>query len=386
MDIQLTDEQEAAVNAAVMAALSGRCLTIGGYAGVGKTTLVKSIIQRLQSPKPPAKPLNVAVAAFTGKATSVLRRKGVLHAQTLHSLMYEVTEDEKKQPVFVRKAVLGEPGAPVHVVLIDEASMISQTLYDDLMFFGLPVIFIGDHGQLQPIGDDPGLMVNPEIRLEKIHRQAAGSPIIKAAHCFREGVPINWESVPPRCGLSRVSRNRIKDLCTKVDVILCGFNATRNRTNNDVRKLLGRQGKLVEGERLICLKNDRQRAVFNGMCFTVKKIVEPVSITNVEGKVYECWSVLVVDDDGRERPLSVYLISADEKANDINAKYWASDGDEYPVNFTVVDYGYCLTVHKSQGSSWSRVMVVDECHPEWDSKRWRYTAATRAERELIWVQ
>lgn len=386
MTIQLTEEQEAAVNAAVATAISGGQLTIGGYAGVGKTTLVKSIIERLQNPKPPAKPLNVAIAAFTGKAVSVLRRKGVPFAQTLHSLMYEVTENEKKQLVFVRKSVLGEEGRPVHVVIVDEASMISQALYDDLQFYRLPILWIGDHGQLQPIGDDPGIMRDPEIRLEKIHRQAAGSPIIKAAHCFREGLPINWESVPPGCGLSRIPRFRVKELVTKVDVILCGYNATRNRTNHTIRQLLGRTGELVDGERLICLRNDRQRAVFNGMCFTVKKVVEPVSITNVEGSLYECWSVVVVDDDNRERHLTVYLVSPDEKVAEINTKFWSNENDEYPVNFTVVDYGYCLTVHKSQGSSWNKVMVIDEVHPEWDAKRWRYTAATRAESELIWVQ
>ena len=49
------------------------------------------------------------------------------------------------------------------------------------------------------------------------------------------------------------------------------------------------------------------------------------------------------------------------------------------------DYGYVISCHKSQGSSWERVCVIEEACSLWDSKRWLYTAITRAEKELLIV-
>ena len=108
--------------------------------------------------------------------SQVLRQKGVEHAQTIHSLIYvpeEVPVPERKtrpdgsvfdatttKLVFTLRDQIDCEG-----VLIDEASMVSSELYDDLRTYCVPLVFVGDHGQLEPVGDDPGLMREPDYRL-----------------------------------------------------------------------------------------------------------------------------------------------------------------------------------------------------------------------------
>ena len=60
-------------------------------------------------------------------------------------------------------------------------SMISRKLYDDLKSFDLPILWVGDPGQLEPVGDDISLMKSPRIVLEQIHRQGEGSKILDLA-------------------------------------------------------------------------------------------------------------------------------------------------------------------------------------------------------------
>src|SRR5262249_13888327 len=141
-------------------------LTIGGYAGTGKTTL----ICRLAEMWPDA-----AVVTFSGKAASVLVEKGVAKARTIHSLIYIPLRGARGKGVrFQRRHTL--PG--VSVIIVDEASMINDELYDHLMTFRLPVLFVGDPGQLEPIGSKFNLMCNPHITLNEIHRQARENPIL----------------------------------------------------------------------------------------------------------------------------------------------------------------------------------------------------------------
>jgi exodeoxyribonuclease-5 len=158
----LTPEQQAVYEAAVK--LPRRQQTIGGYAGTGKTVLVPKFVQAFPSFK---------VCAFTGKAAHVLKDRGV-EATTIHSRIYNLLKDKDNKPLlkdgkpqFVRKSHLDCGG-----FIIDEASMIDAQLYRDLTSFGLPIIFLGDHGQLEPVGEDIYLMKNPDYRLEKVHRNA----------------------------------------------------------------------------------------------------------------------------------------------------------------------------------------------------------------------
>jgi exodeoxyribonuclease-5 len=89
------------------------------------------------------------------------------------------------------------------------------------------------------------------------------------------------------------------------------------------------------------------------------------------------------------------VVQIDGEDTQAEVKYWPPQfGAEETVDrrvlpkdskFTLWDWAYAITAHKSQGSQWRTVAVYDETHPEWDTKRWRYTAATRASERLIWI-
>lgn len=367
VQIQLTPEQEGAVSAAV-SCLSGEeaeNLTIGGYAGVGKTVLIRSIVERMSE-----KGKYIACVAFAGKAVSVLRKKGVHRAQTLHSLMYKPDKIDGKL-VFTKVLDLECDG-----VIVDEASMINSSLYDDLLSFGIPVVFIGDHGQLEPIGDNPGIMENPHIRLEKIHRQAEGSPILWLAHLFRQGKKPNWASIPKGEGIRAISKVEAMATCHQYDAVICGFNKTRRLICEQVRDNLGYTGDLVVGERLICLKNDRNSGFFNGQSFQVTAIGEKKRVYSGSGFV-DCVEADLRLEDGNERKkITIWLAKgADEKPE---------FGREQGV--ILCDYAYAITCHRAQGSQWDKVLIIEEVwRAKWSWQRWTYTATTRAAKELAWV-
>ena len=142
-------------------------ITLGGYAGTGKTTLIAALRKVLTANMPATK---VGFAAFTGKAALVLKSKLVQDKilrpgdsiSTLHSLMY-YSETGKGDVLKWRKRDL----LKVDIIIVDEASMVSEDIWNDLLSFGKPVLAVGDHGQLPPIGNNFNLMLDPEIKLDK---------------------------------------------------------------------------------------------------------------------------------------------------------------------------------------------------------------------------
>jgi ATP-dependent exoDNAse (exonuclease V) alpha subunit len=349
MTVELTDEQTIAVDAfAPVFAGRARRRSIGGYAGTGKTTVVKAIIDRYGAE-------NIAVCTPTGKAAHVLRAKGV-DAITLHSLIYLPRKSRNGDLQFVLRS-----GRPAEVVIVDEASMLSARLVNDLESKIRHVLYVGDHGQLEPIGDDPGIMRRPDVCLEQIHRQAEGSPIIQFAHHVRQGyLPASFGPEAHVTGLDEV--NDILDF----DIILCGYNDTRRKCNEWVRKHRGFTTKLPSiGEAVICLRNDRETQVWNGMTATVTRVDPARCVFDVD------------TDDGPRRGLRFDP-----------AQFGALttlDYEKARKGTTLWDWGYCITAHRSQGSSWQRVAVVEEIAASWSAARWRYTAATRAAKELRWI-
>lgn len=341
-------------------------MTFGGYAGTGKTTLVKELIRTVG---------NVAVVAFTGKAVSVLRRKGVSQAQTLHSLMYQVAgEDDEGDPIFKRRATLardddyGYHPAP-DLVIVDEASMINKRMHEDLEALARKILYVGDHGQLQPIGYDPGLMRDPIIKLEKIHRQAEGSEILHYAHHLREGKD-PFDVVQPTAESDVQIVNRWPDNLHEFDTVLVGFNGTRHYLNKLIREARGFSGVMPQrGETLLCLANNPGFGIFNGL---------QVTVNDCEPRDEETAWLWFTDFEGRDRHVPIYLpqFGSSEKFQ---------REELIRENYGLFDWGYALTVHKAQGSEWDKVCVIEKIHPGWGEARWRYTAATRAAKKLTYV-
>jgi len=346
-----TPDQCDAIERAVHAVKTRRKLfRIGGYAGTGKTTIAKSIIAELGRKV-------CAPCAFTGKAASVLRSKG-LDATTIHRAIYSF--DPSKQRFFLRTRVDAD------YFLLDEASMVNATQWEDMCSFGKPIIAIGDPGQLQPVGKDPKLMVNPDIVLTQIHRQDAGSAIIQFATHVRSGFRIRQGTK----GEVTIGDSRLfRDSFQWADILLCGMNKTRVRANNDVRKLLfgsDAKHKLIQGDRIICLKNDNALGVNNGEIFTVH------AIKSVTRDAFICD---LVDCDGEMRhDMEVLKVAFGVPKPD--KKLFAER------EVLIADYGYCTSVHKFQGSEADKVAVLSEQCDLWCPVRWSYTAITRAAKEL----
>jgi len=338
---------------------------LGGYAGTGKTTLVKTLLKELKLLQH-----RVIVCAFTGKAVHVLQKKGIT-AQTLHSLMYNVEVDPKTGEVsFYRRDFL--ESSPT-LIIVDEASMISTDLYYDLKSFGKLLLFVGDPGQLEPVGDNPNLMLSPDFVLQTIHRQAQNSPIITLATKVRQGGKIDYCKSEALNVLTKGATDI--GAAVKADQLLCATNKVRNNMNNSIRSHLGLRGYITPGEKLIVLKNNLQFGVFNGMLVWVEDILETKP---------KYWVVNVRDEVDRKIRLNIWREPFENPL--LKDKPGDPPKDETgKLKCVHADYGYVITCHKSQGSEWDHVMVFDQyLGAIWDMKRWRYTAITRAAKQLTY--
>lgn len=333
-----------------------RLVRIGGRAGTGKTTIIKKVIPLLDGP--------FAVAAYTGKATSQLRKKGVASAQTLHSLLYHVDDSASKvgKPSFRKKEALF-----VDYIIIDEGSMVGTSILKDIASFPhVRVIVFGDHWQLEPLDDDMNLMEDPDFVLEKIHRQAADSKVLGfAERCYR--------------GTERFPRYDFPDLKVRsaadfwsvlkdVDQCIVGFNKTRHQVNGILRGLQGfKHDYPGEGEKIIFLQNNQDYGVYNGLVGTVTRlrtISDEVVSVDMEDEIGNKWYDL---------PTFRRQYGIDSLAR------------LFKTELLFADYGHCLTGHKSQGSEWERGAILEELTPKWNSCRWRYTTITRF-RNLIYCR
>jgi exodeoxyribonuclease-5 len=340
--------------------------TVGGYAGTGKTVLVSALADALP---------DFATCAFTGKAAHVLRRKGVAEARTIHGLIYWPLDppprkpgDPPPEPVFRLKEpseLMLDDGTPCAGFLVDEASMVGRDLYGDLLSFGLPCVFVGDHGQLPPVGNDVHLMKDPDFRLETVHRNAG--PIAHfAEHLRKGGTP--WSCPGLGDAVRVVARGGLTDgMLLGADQILCAFNRTRVALNARVRALLGRTAPLEEGDRVICLRNSRRAGLFNGMQGVVRRLGRHDHMD-------------FVADDGREFRDVPFDRRQFGQRQFGQLAYEYDDAPRHPF-----DYAYAVTCHKGQGSEWGHVLVQEQWCRYWEHARWTYTAASRARERLTWA-
>ncbi|WP_062011065.1 ATP-dependent RecD-like DNA helicase [Aureimonas sp. AU4] len=346
-----------------------------GYAGTGKTTLARHFAEGIDGA--------VQFAAFTGKAAQVLRSKGAKSAKTLHSLIYrprgedtvadEETGSSRVSPTFSLNRQ--SPVAKAKLVVVDECSMVDEALGRDLMSFGTPILVLGDPGQLPPVsGGGFFTEAEPDFLLTEIHRQARDNPIIELALAVREGrdIPLG------EYGTSKViSRREVdRDEVLAADQVLVGTNRTRRLYNARLRELKGFTGALPQaGDKLVCLRNDPTKGLLNGSLWQV--------MTASPEKTKPGTNLIVKpdDDDIDKGAAKIKLLKRAFEEPDAEIA-WAEK-----KRYDDFDYGYALTVHKSQGSQWDDVMLFDESWAFRDSReRWLYTAVTRAAERLTIVR
>ena len=333
-----------------------------GYAGTGKTTLAKELASTVKG--------SVLYATFTGKASLVLRKKGCEGASTIHSLIYKVEVNERTGEA---SFTLNKESdlADAALLIVDEVSMVGADLAKDLLSFGRRVLVLGDPAQLPPVKDE-GFFINaaPDVMLTEVHRQAQDNPIIRMSMDIREGGRLERGHY----GESRVLRSEdvtgdeLREYVLGADQLLCGLNRTRVAYNRRIRALKGLSGKAepwhpAVGDRLICLKNKRDKHLFNGAMFEAQQV----------GDKFRCFGIEVRSLDEERDPLTIE--TPEEFFN----------GSEHTLDwrerrrYDEFTFGWAITCHKSQGSQWDHVMIFDESGAFRESRsNWLYTAVTRA--------
>ena len=356
-------------------------ITLGGYAGTGKTTLIAVLKKELAGAD---NKLKIAFCSYTGRAAQNLKNKlkdaGALSVRdsvsTIHGLIYTPVEDANGQiSGWERKDALERD-----LIIVDEASMVDGLIWRDLLSYQIPIIAVGDHGQLPPISGKFNLMEAPEVLLNQIHRQAKDNPIIKVSEYARTTGLVPVKAYGP--GVVKYSREdseaqertgQLLEAYSPDTLILCGYNSTRTKINQFIRTSLGFETAApARNDRVICLRNNHKKAVCNGMLGTIVEL-------SASGKDWYS-AEIKMDDQCKLYSGLVYApqFGAKSAVNFTKDRRLAAMGDLF-------DFGYALTVHKAQGSQAKKVVMFEERFAQMDDEMWRrwlYTGITRAEEEL----
>ena len=353
---------------------------IAGYAGTGKSTLVKFIIDELGINE-----ADVVYIAYTGKASLVLRNKGCENAMTAHRLLYRAIEHPDRTYEFFPKSKLD---ADYKIIVLDECSMLPQEMLDLLLSHNVHVIALGDPGQLPPIDGVSTILDNPHVMLDEVVRQAQDNPIIRLSMDIRAGKWLDYGG-EKECRI--ISPDQVSDkLLMGADQILCGKNITRHSLNERMRKVKFEDKYSncpLNGDKIICLHNEwkelgsNEEPLVNGMIGTISNIVL------YKDRMYSPKMIadFTSDSNGVYQGLQMDYKIFTEKETTINKdNWWRYRNIPKAYEF---DYGYAITVHKFQGSEAEKVVVFDEWLGDKDYHcKWLYTAVTRASKKLVVVK
>lgn len=383
--MELTRKQEQGLRIAVERYNNGEPYTvISGYAGTGKSTLIKFIVSALD-----LLPEDVAYVAYTGKAAQVLRNKGCPNAMTAHRLLYKSIQKPDGSFIHIPRYELS---VPCKMVVVDEVSMLPQVMWDLLLEHHVYVIACGDPGQLPPVAGSTDVLDHPHVFLDEIMRQAADSEIIRLSSDIRNGKR-------PAAGMGTEvnivnQRDYFDGMLFWADQVICGKNNTRHFINDRMRQVIWQEkyvNQPLVGDKVICLKNNWDKitrageALVNGSIGTIDYIVTTPNIL-LDTAAYinftpEYNDNIVSDNTFRGLLIDWKLITTHVPTiNKTNFRKFPRVLK--PEQF---DYGYCITCHKSQGSEYGKVLVLEEVLKDTDHKKWLYTAVTRASDKLTLV-
>lgn len=388
-----------------------RYIVLAGYAGTGKTYIAASfrkILDDIYGDR-----IAVGFCTFTGKASSVLAKKlkdqNALYRRdsvgTIHSMIYRaIYEKDKNGNKIFKRWERREEIENIDLIVIDEGSMVNQVMWEDLYSYNIPIIIIGDHGQLPPIGGKFNIMQRPDLILTEIHRQDSDELIILADYIRKTGrsgsydvwaspnynvIKMDWRNQNTRDFIADKVPWKDQDQLPNFQM-LCGMNQTRVKLNNLARQYkYGSQ--LIDdpypGERLVCLKNNNQTRVMNGQMGTL--------YWNLPAdKNYQTMSVKLDDSDEGLYNTLVHMhcfgkVQYGDMWDTIFSKRGKALLKKHDVpEVDVFDFAYAISVHRSQGSEWDKIILFEERNPyqsDDDWRRWLYTAVTRAKQKIVIV-
>ncbi len=371
-----------------------RPFLLNGYAGTGKTTAVEHFLKRLGLEQE-----DVRLLAPTGKAARVLANRTGWETSTIHRELYMPSESRKiieikermkaaetdDEIAQLRKelARLERRGNTVSfnskgsttdakLFIVDESSMLDERVANDLQNLGVPLLLLGDPGQLPPVKGKSGFAgVKADVTLTDILRQDEGSSILRAAEIVRSG-----ERLPETCDWGAFRRVRPKELgdadYAQFDMLLCGTHKVRKAFNRRLRRELIPEADgwiPQEGDRLVCRANNYRRKLMNGQLVQALAEAEPVDDMRA--------TIDIVDDEGVKRH--------GELVSSLRFQDHYATVPVHRVEYAVeLDFAYALTVHSAQGSEWGRIVVLNDWKGK-QSREWLYTAITRGASEVVLV-
>lgn len=423
--ITLNDQQSEALKLMAEWAKDPTALffTLAGYAGTGKTTIVKSFIDSLRAVDPQFK---VAVTAPTHKAKNVVAKSTGLHGSTLQSLMgigvdSKIENYDPENPTFVEKR---KPDfSKFKMVICDESSMINSALLKSLLTtadkFGTKVLFMGDKAQLPPVGEIVSDVFSCELitykyQLTEVMRQAGDSPLMPLYTKFRNNLQNPQDLVDKVTNLNDKGEGyrfvKLNEFATELSSkyaksnfdphsvkVLCWTNDEVQAWNKYIREkrmaalhpklnplpllypgdlLVGmaNRGFLINSEEYLvksasigtvaCARGMQGKEVLTHNLRVAKVVCEEVS-----SKREREFNVLYSDNPVTIKNYRECYFYHYNKAN--KTKKWASFmefreeillitpiplGTGAPIS-PDLDFGYALTVHKSQGSTYDEVYI-----------------------------
>lgn len=372
-----------------------------GFAGTGKTTLLRVIAEKYDAP---------LILCPTGKAAiRVKEATGGLDACTIHKYLYKPVEDPKTgDPIWAKKPI-DEIDLPANgLVVVDEASMVGDQLWRDIWSLcskiGLKVLLVGDRFQLAPVKPEDGgfstltSLVTPyRADLTEVVRQALDNPIIKASMLIRDSEEGTMEAI---MGMRSVAPGKLVEEFLSMapsKALIVWRNATRQLLNLQVRKALAQpDDDIAPGEPLLVMYNNYDLDRFNGEVVQFDKwLTVPagqIAVRNSQKNLsmmasYGLASIKDLDVPAMLSPEVVFdrVGGMPAKTMGFYSKVHARDRMGYEKQreptYLSANFGYALTAHKAQGSEFDDVLVVIEGGMKWldpDGRRWLYTSLTRA--------
>lgn len=366
--MELNSQQKEMIRVCQEHFAEGRNTTVSGVAGSGKSSCVEVLIEKLGLDLEN----EVVYLAPTGKAAQVLRGKG-LPAITAHKFVFRSFQTADGTYGRMKKTEMPEG---IKLIVVDESSMLSKRELDILLELTekakTPIIFLGDHMQLPPLFGSNGIMDEPDVILTKVERQKEGC-LLDFINEVREGNDIT-DCINFTTELS-------DELLMDGDVIVCGTNKTRQFINSRIREYKGYDSVVPNpGEKLVCKTNnwDFEEPLVNGLILEVLEAHE----SQVQGNGDKMLKVIIAtlrSETGfvYENVMIDYRNLEDESEQPFTA--WS---EKPAAKFA---WGYCITVHASQGSQWNRVIVVEERFPYAKAihQKHLYTAVSRAIHQCV---
>ena len=418
-----------------------------GYAGTGKTSLVKALVKTL-----PQIMMRYVLMAPTGRAAKVLSSYTHQNASTIHRRIYQA----QTFPDGSIRMARSENKSKNTLFIVDEASMIGEqsefggkSLLDDLLEYVFSgeqcrLLLIGDTAQLPPVEsrESPALdcdylksqfpITAATYELTEVKRQALSSGILFNATHIRERLKENaYEYELPLFEIDgfddtiKIEPETFEELLYKVfsenvdneAIIVCKSNKRANLFNQAIRgRILNIEGEIATGDRLMVVKNnyfwadgnDSISFIANGDMAEIRKIKHfeemygfrfadvELSFTdypdapNVEAKIL--LDTLNSNSASLTTEESQRLFAAiEEDYMDIpNRRQRYKEMRKNPwFNALQVKFAYALTCHKTQGGQWNTVFIDSAFNQketlETEDLRWIYTALTRAQQRVYFV-